>query len=96
MAVYLVERDTFQISADQLNAMLGAAVEMSHRFAIAGRPVHYLRSIYVPSESRCLSLFEAASAVLVRDVNEAAQIPFTRIVEAIELAGHEQIGRSDL
>ncbi len=84
MAVYLVDRNTSEMLPGQLNNMPHAAVEMSRRFTAAGRPVRYLRSIYVPSESRCLSLFEAPSAALVRDVNEAAQIPFTRILEAFE------------
>jgi hypothetical protein len=33
-----------------------------------------------------MCLFVAASAKLVQEVNEAAGIPFTRIVEAIEAA----------
>ena len=32
-----------------------------------------------------MCLFEADNADLVRAVNEAAQIPFTRIVEALDL-----------
>ncbi len=85
MALYLVDRDTLDMTSDQPSALPRAAVEMSQRFTVAGRAVRYLHTIYVPSESRCLSLFEAASAALVRDVNEAAQIPFTRIVQVIEL-----------
>jgi len=32
-----------------------------------------------------MCLFEADNADLVREVNEAAKIPFTRIVEAMDL-----------
>jgi len=32
-----------------------------------------------------MCLFEAADPQLVKDVNEAAQIPFTRISEALDL-----------
>jgi hypothetical protein len=32
-----------------------------------------------------MTLFEAPSAKVVQEVNEAAQIPFDRIIEALEL-----------
>ena len=85
MAIYIAERTLPGITREQLAAMEYAAVEMSARFTAQGRSVRYLRSVFVPSESHCLSLFEAESGALVRDVNEAAQLPFTRIVEALDL-----------
>ena len=50
-----------------------------------GRPVRYIRSTFVPGEARCMCLFEAKTADAVRDVNESAGLPFTRIVEALDL-----------
>lgn len=50
-----------------------------------GKNVRYIRTTFVPGEAHCMCLFEAESADLVREVNEAAQIPFTRIVEALDL-----------
>ena len=85
MAIYVAERTLPGITHEQLAAMQHAAIEMCTRFTAQGRSVHYLRSVFVPSEGHCLSLFEAESGVHVRDVNEAAQLPFTRIVEAIDL-----------
>jgi muconolactone delta-isomerase len=85
MVVYIAERDLTGITQEQLLAIQSAAIEMSARFSAQGRPVRYLRSVYVPSEYRCISLFEAPNARLVRDVNEAAGIPFTRILEAVDL-----------
>jgi len=85
MAIYIAERTLPGITQAQLAAMEHAAIEMSDRFTAQGRSVRYLRSVFVPSESRCISLFEAESPALVRDVNEAAQLPFTRIVEALDL-----------
>jgi hypothetical protein len=85
MSVYIAERHLPGITIEQLKTMQKTMIEGSQRFAAAGKSVRYLRSVFVPSESHCLSLFEADNAVLVRDLNEAAQIPFTRIVEAIEL-----------
>ncbi len=85
MAVYMVERDPMEMSLEQLDLMQQKVVEMSKRFVEDGRPVRYLRSVYVPSESHCLSFFESPSPVFVRDVNEAAQIPFKKILHVIDL-----------
>ena len=85
MAIYMVERDLKGITMDQLAAAQRAAIETSTRFTAEGKPVRYIRSTFVPGESRCMCLFEAADAQLVRDVNEAAHIPFSRVVEALDL-----------
>ncbi len=85
MALYLVERKQPEISIEQLAATQRAAVEMSQRFTAEGKPARYIRTTLVPSESRCLTLFEAPNAKVVQEVNEAAQIPFDRIIEALEL-----------
>jgi hypothetical protein len=50
-----------------------------------GKPVRYIRSTFVPGDSRCMCLFEAPNAENVRELNETAKIPFTRIVEAEDL-----------
>ena len=85
MAVYMVERALPGITLEQLGGAQKAAIETSQRFTMAGQPVRYIRSTYVPGEARCLCLFEAENAQRVRDVNEAAQIPYTRVVEALDL-----------
>lgn len=85
MAIYMVERDLKGITMDQLAAAQRAAIETSTRFTAEGKPVRYIRSTFVPGESRCMCLFEAADAQIVRDVNEAAHIPFSRVVEALDL-----------
>ena len=36
-------------------------------------------------EARCMCLFEATGPELVKELNEKAKIPFTRIVEALDL-----------
>jgi hypothetical protein len=36
-------------------------------------------------EARCMCLFEATGPELVKELNEQAKIPFTRIVEAMDL-----------
>ena len=85
MAVYMVERDLTGITMPQLAGAQQAAIDTSRRFTADGTAVRYIRSTFVPGESRCMCLFDAASAEHVRAVNDAAQLPYTRIVEALDL-----------
>jgi len=85
MAVYMVERDLPGVTMEQLGAAQKEAIERSREFTAEGKDVRYIRSIFVPGEARCMCLFEAPSPDVVKEVNEAAKIPFTRIVEANDL-----------
>ncbi|MFN2502140.1 MAG: DUF4242 domain-containing protein [Pyrinomonadaceae bacterium] len=85
MSVYMVERELPGITMDQLGAAQKAAIETSERFTSEGKNVRYIRTAYVPDEARVMCMFQADNADLVREVNETAQIPFTRIVEAMDL-----------
>ena len=90
MAVYMVERNLPGITLEQLGGAQKAAIDTSRRFTDEGKDVRYIRSTYVPGEARCMCLFEAPNAQRVRDVNEAAQLPFSRIVEALDLTPKER------
>lgn len=85
MAVYMVERDLTGITMPQLAGAQQAAISTSRRFTADGTPVRYIRSTFVPGEARCMCLFDATSADDVRKVNDDAQLPYTRIVEALDL-----------
>ncbi len=85
MSVYMVDRELPGIEMEQLAAAQKAAIETSDKFTAEGKPVRYIRTTFVPGEAHCMCLFEAENADIVREVNETAQIPFTRIVEALDL-----------
>jgi hypothetical protein len=85
MAVYMVDRDLPGVTMEQLGAAQKAAIETGKKFTEDGKNVRYIRTTFVPGEAHCMCLFEADNADLVREVNEEAQIPFTRIVEAMDL-----------
>ena len=85
MPVFMVERDLPGIKMDQLAAAQKAAIETGRQFTREGKNVRYIRTTFVPGENKCMCLFEASNADLVKQVNEKAQIPFTRIVEALDL-----------
>ena len=85
MTVYMVDRDLPGITMEQLGAAQKSAIATSERFSSEGKQVRYIRSTFVPGEAHCMCLFEAADPQLVKEVNEAAKIPFTRISEALDL-----------
>ena len=70
--------DSLSKLADQLN-------ETSDKFTADGKAVRYIRTTFVPGEAHCMCLFEAANPELVKEVNDAAQIPYTRVIEALDL-----------
>ena len=85
MAVYMVERDLPGITLEQLGGAQKAAIETSQEFTSKGKQVRYIRSTHVPGDSKVMCLFEASGQQLVEEVNQAANIPFTRVVEAMDL-----------
>ncbi len=85
MPVYMVDRDLPGITMEQLAAAQHAAIATTEQFNAEGKDVRYLRSVYVPGEAHCMCLFEAPDSETVRAVNETAQIPFTRVTEAMDL-----------
>lgn len=85
MAVYLVERDLPGISMEQLAAAQKKAIQVGLELTAQGKQVRYIRSTFVPGEHKCMCLFEAPNSEHVREANERAEIPFTRIVRAEDL-----------
>lgn len=85
MPVYMVERDLKGITMDQLATAQKAAIDTGKRLSAQGTPVRYIRSTFVPGESRCMCLFEAQNPQVVKELNDTAKIPYSRIVEALDL-----------
>lgn len=70
---------------EELAAAQKRAIQMGKELTASGRQVRYIRSTFVPGEDKCMCLFEAPNPENVREANERAQIPFTRIVAAEDL-----------
>ena len=85
MGVYLVDRDLPGITAEGLAMLQRAEIGASEQFTAAGQVVRYLRSLFIVGEARCMCLFEAEDEAVVAALNEAARLPFTRIVAALDL-----------
>jgi len=89
MPTYLVERVLPGADLASVQALCRAAEAACRRFAAEDKQIRYLRTTFVPGRSRCSCLFEAPNADLVQAVNEAAQIPYSRIVVALEIGANE-------
>lgn len=85
MGTYMVDRDLPGISMEDLAAAQRRAIETSSSFQADGKDVRYIRSTFVPGEAHCMCLFEAPSEKLVAELNDAAEIPYTRVTEALDL-----------
>ena len=85
MTVYMVDRDLPWITLGQLARPQRAVIETCKQFTANGHPVRYIRSTCVPGDSHCMCLFEAADPDLVKNVNDKAKIPYTRVTEALNL-----------
>jgi hypothetical protein len=86
MPVYMVERELPGITMDQLGAAQKAAIETTEKMSSEGKHVSYIRTAFVPGDARAMCMFQADSPDLVKEANETAGIPFTRIVEAMDLS----------
>lgn len=70
---------------DALTQAQGAAIAQAEASSAQGTPVRYLRSLFTPEEGRRCCLFEAGTAASVSAVNDAAKLPYERVVEAMDL-----------
>jgi hypothetical protein len=85
MTVYMVERNLKGIPMSDLAAAQKAAIGTAQAYTAKGTPVRYIRSTFAPEDGRCMCLFEAASAADVKTLNDEAKLPYSRIVEALDL-----------
>ena len=63
------------------------AIQTGKELSAKGKAARYIRSTFIPGEARCMCLFEAPNPQHVKELNESAEIPFSRIVEVMEMAG---------
>jgi Protein of unknown function (DUF4242) len=85
MTVYMVERNLKGIAMGDLAAAQKAAISTAHAYAAKGTPMRYIRSTFAPEDGRCMCLFEARSVEDVKQLNDEAKLPYTRVVEALDL-----------
>ncbi|MDU8911157.1 DUF4242 domain-containing protein [Aestuariicoccus sp. MJ-SS9] len=85
MPVYMVERELKGISMEDLAGAQQAAIATAADMRGKGEDVRYIRSTFAPEDGRCMCLFEGTSAAQVQGLNDTAGLPYTRVVEALDL-----------
>lgn len=85
MNTFLAESILAGASTETLQARQRAVLASSRDFTAHGKPVRFLRSFVVPGDGLVLWFFEAADPIDIRDIYEANELPFNRIVEVTVL-----------
>jgi|ERR1035438_8825185 hypothetical protein len=85
VATFLVLRQLPGLTRDQYAAAQQAASEAAGQASIGGRVVRHLGGFFMPGTGRAICIFCAESLADVTAVNERAGVPFTEVLEAIEL-----------
>jgi hypothetical protein len=85
MPLFAVERDLSQVAPDRFRSDLRDLVKACERLQGLGKKVRYISSAVFPSEARGLCLFGAEEPQWIRDVNDAARLPYLRIFAVLDL-----------
>jgi hypothetical protein len=85
MSVYMVERSLKGISMEQLGAAQQRAIRTAQEMTAEGTPIRYIRSTFVPDSGQCMCLFDGSDAEQVKTLNQKANIPFDKVVPALDL-----------
>jgi hypothetical protein len=81
--IYLVERYWPGVTDELLLEALNRGRRVIEQMCVEGTPVRSITSILIPAEEVVFSVYEGPSSAAVRQLNERAGIPVSRIVEAI-------------
>jgi Protein of unknown function (DUF4242) len=82
---YLVERYWPGVTSELLLDALDRGQRVIEEMSVEGTLIRSISCTLIPGEEVVFSLYEGPSVGAVRQLNERAGIPVSRIVEAIEL-----------
>jgi hypothetical protein len=85
MSVFMVERDLRGIAMADLAAAQQAAIATAEVMRGEGAQVRYMHSSFVPGDGRCMCFFESASVDEVKALNDRAGLPYSGVIEALDL-----------
>lgn len=84
MHTYMVDCDLPGMTREQLAGSQARIQRACEQAAARGDVVRYLRAIWVPVDGRVMYLFQAPDATAVEAVCRAAEVPFLRVVDAVD------------
>jgi hypothetical protein len=85
MSLYVVKRDLPGITPEALQSAGVRAKTCCAEMTGEGQSVRWIRSFYLPETAQTHCYFEAPTAAAVEEANQRARIPFTQIVEVMEM-----------
>jgi Protein of unknown function (DUF4242) len=83
MTEFLVETYAFRNAGVEVAAGATRARAAAAELTREGKPVRFLRSIFVPEDETCFYLFEAGSQDVVEEAARRAELRFDRIAAAV-------------
>ena len=83
MPTYMVERYWPGVTRERLLDALERGRRVMEQMSSEGTPIRDVSCTLIPSEEVVFSVYEGPTALAVRQLNERAAIPVSRIVEAI-------------
>jgi hypothetical protein len=86
LSLFLAERYVPAGSLQLVAADVASATRVSAELAAEGADVRLLSSTLVPEDETCFALFAANSPEDVRALLERAELPYHRVVEAVQIA----------
>jgi hypothetical protein len=86
---YLVERYWPGVTSELLLEALNRGRRVMKQMSGEGTPVRDISCIFIPDEEVVFSVYEGPSAAAIRNLNDRAGIPVSRIVEAIAVTGDQ-------
>ena len=91
VSTYLVERYWPGVTSELIRDALSRERRVIDEMSVEGILVRDISWTLIPSEEVVFSVYEGTSAAAVRQVSERADIPISRLVEAIVVSGDSPI-----
>ena len=85
MSYFVVERDLPGVTPEILQSAGIRAKTCCAEITGEGQPVRWIRSFFLPETEQTHCYFEGPSKSVVEEANQRARIPFTQIVEVVEM-----------
>jgi hypothetical protein len=85
MPFFVVKRDLPGVTPEALQSAGLRAKSCCSEMTSEGKPVRWVRSFFLPETAQTHCYFEAPSRAAVEEANQRARIPFTQIVEVVEM-----------
>jgi len=89
MPLYAVERDLCHVTPEQLQLGLQEVRRLCRQSGLQGKNVRYISSVFLPAERRGLCFFGARDPEWIKEVQEAARMPYARIVPLLDITPND-------